>query len=260
MVNIFESTHRHVCQQDLISESCYTLLHFDGDLKTKNLIGGITSIFIKLYALYGGLFGLVKMFQFQDPYIASIEEALRPDDIGFDGESGKVKLTELSMPFIGFWSADKAVDGKILDTSPYTPKDAFEMRKYIHITLRNKIVTYDEIGNENKTEQTYRLKPCSIYSFKTEYGKDFFKRNAQDKMHCIDDEDLFLQGTRDFQVLKKNHSLMIFEVNKCTKQTWVDIYGPDDPVACETIQNINQWLTENKKRMYIHVLNDKLDF
>ena len=259
MVNIFEFTHRYVCQQDLISEPCYTILHFDGDLKTKNLIGGMTSIFIKIYAAYCGIFGLVKMFQFQDPYIISIEEALRPPDDN-DEESGKVKLTELSLPLVGFWSADKAVDGQILDSSPYTPKDAYEMRKYIHITLRNKVVTYDEIGNEKKTEYKYRLKPCSIYNFKTEYGKQFFERNARDMMHCIDDENVFLQGTRDFQVLKKNHSIMIFEVSKCTSQTWVDLYGPDDPVACESNYEINKWLSENRKRMYIHVLNDKLDF
>ena len=49
--------------QDLISESCYSLLHYDGDVKSKNLIGGITSIFIKIYAAYTGIYGLVKMFK-----------------------------------------------------------------------------------------------------------------------------------------------------------------------------------------------------
>ena len=81
MAGIFETVYRQVCLQDLISESCYTLLHFDGDLKTKNLVGGMTSIFIKIYVAYFGLFGLVKMFQFQDPYIASIEKGLQvPED------------------------------------------------------------------------------------------------------------------------------------------------------------------------------------
>ena len=163
------------------------------------------------------------------------------------------------MPFIGFWSADKApVGGEIASTSPYTPKDAFEMRKYIHITLINRIVTHDKFGNVQKTDKKYRLKPCSKENFLTEYGKQFFSRNKKDLLHCIDDSAVFLQGTRDFQVLKKDHSIMIFEVSKCTKKTWKDLYD-DDPV-CESNADINKWLAENRKRMYIHVLNDKLDF
>ena len=51
---------------------------------------------------------------------------------------------------------------------------------------------------------------------------------------------------------------MIFEASKCTEETWKHLY--DDPVACESNVDINDWLAENKKRMYIHVLNDKLNF
>ena len=103
MSALFEFIHKTVCMQDLISESCFTLLHFDGDLKTKNLIGGMASIFVKLYAAYTGIHGLVKMFQFQDPYIASVEEALSANN---EIDSIKVELNEFSKPLIGFWSED----------------------------------------------------------------------------------------------------------------------------------------------------------
>ena len=70
------------------------------------------------------------------------------------------------MPFIGFWSADKApVGGEIASTSPYTPTSAFEMRKYIHITLKNRIRTYDKLGNGFTTEHLYKIKPCSDENF-----------------------------------------------------------------------------------------------
>ena len=134
------------------------------------------------------------------------------------------------------------------------------MKKYIHVTLRNKIVTYDELGNERTTNQKYLLKPCTDDNFKTEYGKQFFKRNQKDMLHCIDEETVFLQGTRDFQVLKKDHSIMIFEASKCTEKSLKELYGKDDTTECEKPEVINQWLIDYKKRMYIHVLNDKLDF
>ena len=49
---------------------------------------------------------------------------------------------------------------------------------------------------------------------------------------------------------------MIFEVSKCTPETWKKLY--DDEPACAEGPAINTWL--EKKRMYIHMLNEKLDF
>ena len=58
------------------------------------------------------------MFQLQDPYIASIEGALRADNL-IDSE--KVKLTDLSKPLIGFWTFDTKADRFDTEGNEKTP-------------------------------------------------------------------------------------------------------------------------------------------
>lgn len=67
-----------------------------------------------------------------------------------------------------------------------------DVRKYIHVKLRNKIITYGEKGEQFKDEQIYRVKPCTIDNFKTDYEIKFFERNKKDVLHCVENPRVFL--------------------------------------------------------------------
>ena len=69
--------------------------------------------------------------------------------------------------------------------------DDDDVRKYIHVKLRNKSVTFKD-GKKFPSSPTYRVKPCKSEDFKTSYGKKFYERNKKDVLHCVENPKVFL--------------------------------------------------------------------
>ena len=125
---------------------------------------------------------------------------------------------------------------------------------YIRINLLQVTKTYDSAGKETKKVKSSPVGQCPESFYITEYEKMFY--NAFGKggnLLCSTDESVYLQGTRDSKVALQEHSYLIYEIVKCTKDSRKD----GDP-PCETMGNINKWLST--KAAHMRVLNKKVDF
>ena len=60
-------------------------------------------------------------------------------------------------------------------------------------------------------------------------------------MYCVDNKDILLQGTMDYQFMEKKHSYVKYEVMRCSPYS----RRIGDPL-CATETEIDDWL-ENKK-------------
>ena len=98
-----------------------------------------------------------------------------------------------------------------------------ESRQYIHVTLHNIIKSYDPLtGEEKETVMPYPMERCSEKLMKSEYEKKFFKNRMQ-KSHyyCAQDENIFLQGTKENALYQKEHAYIIYDVKRCSEKTRV---------------------------------------
>ena len=115
------------------------------------------------------------------------------------------------------------------------------------VNLKQVTFSYtDNDRKETKSEKIFPVSICPAESYKTEYEKDFYDLNKDNHLLCADNKEVFLQGTRDSRVSKKDHSYLIYEFAKC------------QGVGCAEPEQINQWL--NTKSVHMRVLNDKIDF
>ena len=69
----------------------------------------------------------------------------------------------------------------------------------------------------------------------------------------MEDENVYLQGTRDSAVNEKEHAYVVFEVLKCSNDTREE----DDPL-CEEPDKITEWI--ETKLIQIKVIDYKIDF
>ena len=70
-----------IINRDTITNPSALKLHFDGDVRLKNLIGGILSVIIDVYVSYIAITKFIDMVTFSDPTITQLHEALQ------DGET-----------------------------------------------------------------------------------------------------------------------------------------------------------------------------
>ena len=91
-------------------------------------------------------------------------------------------------------------------------------KQYIHVRLNNIIKIYNKDTKKfDKTNNYYPLKRCEESNFeKNDYELQYFKLKSSRAQYCIDQlEDVYLQGTRDSEVLKQDHAYLIFETWRC---------------------------------------------
>ena len=71
--------------------------------------------------------------------------------------------------------------------------------------------------------------------------------------YCLEDPDVYLQGTRNNQFLLKDHAYVIFEILKCHEDTREE----GDP-ECAEMEDINSWL--RTKAVQFRMIDNKIDF
>ena len=93
-----------------------------------------------------------------------------------------------------------------------------DTRKYIRVTANNIIKTYDEDGKETVIVKKYPMVKCTTKLFRTDYEKKFYKQRVDGSYYfCAEDDDIYLQGTRENALFKKDHAFIIYEVKRCTQ-------------------------------------------
>ena len=67
----------------------------------------------------------------------------------------------------------------------------------------------------------YPLARCTEDNFKdTEYEKKYYKAKKSRDQYCVDQhEDIYMQGTRDSEVLEQDHAYIVYEVWRCNEET-----------------------------------------
>ena len=72
---------------------------------------------------------------------------------------------------------------------------------------------------------------------------------------CMEDKDVYLQGTRDSATNEQEHAYVVYEVLVCTEDT----RDPDLDPECETDrEKIEEWFSE--KLIQVKVIDYKIDF
>ena len=88
------------------------------------------------------------------------------------------------------------MDGK--STNPYTTiKLDRESRKYIHVRLKEVTKSYND-GIESTAEKIFQINQCSEeFMSSTKYEQEFYAYNIDSNYYCVDNKEVYLQGTRD---------------------------------------------------------------
>ena len=69
---------------------------------------------------------------------------------------------------------------------------------------------------------------------------------------CVDNDELYLQGTRDSKPERREHSYLMFEFVKCHQDL---LEEGDEP--CAQMSAINEWL--KYKAAHLRILNQRVD-
>ena len=93
-----DKIYNYIRTKDTITLPSYNILHFDAELKTKTLVGGIISLCIKCYVFYIGFKNFIKMVTYDDPYIVQIENGM---SLELDNEM--VWVADVSKPVIAVY-------------------------------------------------------------------------------------------------------------------------------------------------------------
>ena len=73
-------------------------------------------------------------------------------------------------------------------------------KKYIHVNLKQISFSYDKDGKEKKDVKSVPVEICSKEFFQSKYDLKFWALNSENHLLCVEDESIFLQGTRDSRV------------------------------------------------------------
>lgn len=73
--------------------------------------------------------------------------------------------------------------------------------------------------------------------------------------YCVDNEDVYLQGTRDSATLKQEHAYIVYEIWRCTDDPSRKMEGYPD---CAPQEEIEAWMSSKLATM--KVINTKIDF
>ena len=71
----------------------------------------------------------------------------------------------------------------------------------MHVFLKQLTFTYDDEGVEIKTTRRVPVSRCPESFYKTDYEKKFYKSNKGSDLNCVNDDSIYLEGTRDSKVL-----------------------------------------------------------
>ena len=151
------------------------------------------------------------MFTRSDASLSSLAEQMRYDDVA------KVSIDKVAkILFEILEDGDNTVD-----------LDAIEggYRQYIHIRLNNGEKTYNADTKQFDSKNNYYdLKRCEQSNFdNNEYEKQYYQLKKTRAQYCIDQLDgVYLQGTRDSEVLKQDNAAIVYEVLVCNEASKKD--------------------------------------
>lgn len=92
----------------------------------------------------------------------------------------------------------------------------------MHIRLDNIIKTYNnETKKFDREDNYYPLARCTEDNFKSnEYEEQYYDLKKSRAQYCVDQhKEVYLQGTRDSEVMKQDHAYTVFEVWRCNEST-----------------------------------------
>ena len=148
------------------------------------MLGGTLSVLVKLILYYVAVDQALRMLNLNGPEVNSQEVVFASQE--------KIYLNTTSKTLIEIWQGDG-------DPVPLTA----ETRKYMHASLKQYTIKYDDKGIESTTVKKAKLVECPESFFKTDYEKKFYKTYKDKALHCVDPNseiNFYLQGTRDSKV------------------------------------------------------------
>ena len=216
------------------------------------------------------------MLYFQSPIFETVQSALDYDyeELEKDPTLNEVHLLDLQQPVLEIWESGDS------DNVFQTVELNRDSRQYIRVRMSNVIETFETNKNDgdsrkisSKKTVPYELERCSESLFnKTQFEKQFFNNLVKDNfVYCVHDNNAFLKGTRNDQILEHNYAMFIYEIERCHENLRnKDKLNPlckdeegaetcdrvDPPCAKES--QIDKWLS-HKKAMY-RVINNKMAF
>ena len=111
-------------------------------------------------------------------------------------------------------------------------------RKYIHVKVNNVVKQYSVSNDLSETNNRFHLGRCtSDFLSQTTFEKNFFE-NSGSINHCMENNWVHLQGTRDSATNLEDHAYVVYEVSICTEEG----RDEDDP-ECADEDEINEWLS-----------------
>lgn len=92
----------------------------------------------------------------------------------------------------------------------------------MHLRLNNIIKTYNaDTASFDRQDKYYPLEKCNKENFnQNEFEKQYYELKKSRHQYCVDQlKDVYLQGTRDSEVLKQDHAYITVEVWRCSDKT-----------------------------------------
>ena len=132
---------------------------------------------------------------------------------------GKIPITNVSKILFEILEfGDSTVD---LDQQDY--------RRYVHIRLNN-IIKKWEGGKWVREDIYYPIFRCTEDLFQeNEFTKEYWNQVKDSRnQYCVDNDLIYLQGTRDSVTLKQDHAYIVYEIWRCTDDPSRKIEGFPD--------------------------------
>jgi hypothetical protein len=96
--------------------------------------------------------------------------------------------------------------------------------------LDNIVKTYNSATKEfERKDNYYPIAKCTEENFKnTDFEKQYYEVKKTRSQYCVEQhKDVYLQGTKDSEILKQDHAYIVFEILRCGVTTM----EPRDPVC-----------------------------
>ena len=179
MMKIFDRILNKVRSKDELSDRGYSLFHYNGDIKSRTLLGGLGTLFIQIYVSYIACKKGIQMFGRQGPEILSIYSGLTSED------DSKFKIVDFIQPLLHIWEGGTE--------NPLTTVELDrESRRYMKVRINNVHLTFRN-NTEFREHKYYPLQKCPQSYFNTPFEKSYFNRYiVTEHVYCAMDEKIIL--------------------------------------------------------------------
>ena len=208
-------------------------MHFRTDAKQKSFIGGLASFGVTIFLIFFVYTNGLKMVTRDDATMATLAEGMSYEDVGkITTDTAAKVLFEILENGDNTFDLDKVEGG---------------YQQYIHVRLNNIIKIYNaDTKSFDRTSNYYSVDRCTLSNFHTEFEKQYYELKKSRSQYCIDQhEEIYLQGTRDSEILKQDHAYIVYEVFFCQEGSDATKYDGNPTCKPKKLMRLKDYSSED---------------